>query len=303
VNSTVTAMRQLLYLGLGLGLVAGLAGGGAWLYGSVSLGHGPAMLNPDVGEVAHEGYTNAYFDLSYPVPRDWTVGLAGPDPSETGYYVLSTLIPTGDLDGTILIAAQDTFFAHKDYRDVAAAATDFRQAMSRVAAMTIDREPSEMKIAGRDVWRVDFSGVGLYRAMFITEIRCHLVSFNLTTRDPERLSNLTRSLDNLSYASGKRGTASASFPACDKGYAAPENILHRVEPAEAAGPRFAPIPVRVVIDGDGMVKHVHVIRSSEAQRKSIEEAVRQWKFKPPRVNGRAVEMETGLTFRFEKKKV
>jgi outer membrane biosynthesis protein TonB len=46
-----------------------------------------------------------------------------------------------------------------------------------------------------------------------------------------------------------------------------------------------------------------VIRSSQEQRKSIEEAVRQWKFKPPRVNGRAVEMETGLTFKFEKKRV
>jgi len=42
--------------------------------------------------------------------------------------------------------------------------------------MTIDREPSEMRIVNRDVWRVDFSGVGLYRAMFVTEIRCHLVS-------------------------------------------------------------------------------------------------------------------------------
>jgi TonB family protein len=294
-------MRRLLYLGFGLGLVAGLAGGMFWIYGSVSWAHGPAMLNPDVGEVAHESYTNAYFDLSYPLPRQWTTGLAGPDPSDTGYYVLGTLVPAGDLDGTILIAAQDTFFTRKEYSNVAAAASDFRQAMSRVAAMTIDREPSEMKIAGRDVWRVDFSGVGLYRAMFVTEVRCHLVSFNLTTREPKLLSSLASSLENLSYASGKRGTASASFPVCDKGYATRENILHRVEPVDAPGPRFAPIPVRIVIDGDGTVKHIHVIRSSEAQRKSIEDAVRQWKFKPPRVNGRAVEMETGLTFKFGKK--
>jgi len=294
-------MRRLLYLSLGLGLAAGLVGWLAWRYGSVSLAHGPAMLNPDVGEVAHGSYTNAYFDLSYPLPQEWTMGLPGPGPSESGYYVLSTLIPAGDLDGTILIAAQDTFFAHKDYSNVAAAATDFREAMSRVAAMTIDREPSETKIGGRDVWRVDFSGVGLYRAMFVTEIRCHLVSFNLTTREPELLSSLGHTLDNLSYASGKRGTASASYPACDKGYAVPANILHRVEPVEVPGPKFAPIPVRVVIDSDGTVKHIHVIHSSDEQRKSIEEALKQWKFKPPLVNGRAVEMETGLTFKFGKK--
>jgi hypothetical protein len=292
-------MRRLLYVGLGLGLAAGLVGWSAWRYGSVSFAHGPAMLNPDVGEVVHGSYTNAYFDLSYPLPKQWTAGLAGPGPSDTGYYVLGTLIPAGDLDGTILISAQDTFFTHKEYSDVAAAATDFRQAMSRVAAMTIDREPSEVKVGGRDVWRVDFSGVGLYRAMFVTEIRCHLVSFNLTTREPELLSNLAHSLDDLSYASGKRDAA--SFPACDKGYAAPDNILRRVEPVEAQGPRFEPIPVRIVIDVDGAVKHIHVIRSSAEQRKSIEDAVHQWKFKPPKVNGRSVEMETGLTFKFGKK--
>ena len=291
-------MRRLLPLGLGLGLAAGLVGWLAWRDGFVPLGHGPAIALPEQGAVAKGRYTNAYFDLSYPVPQQWTTGLDGPGPSETGYYVLSTLAPTDDLNGTILITAQDTFFSMKSYSDVAAAAVDFRQAMSQIPAMTIDREPSEMRIADRDVWRVDFSGVGLYRAMFVTEIRCHLVSFNLTTREPELLSDLAHTLDNVSYAKGKRA-ASASFPVCDKGYASAENIVRRVEPKDASGPRFAPVPVRVIIDRDGMVKHIHVIHSSDEQRKSIEDALRQWKFKPPRVNGRAVEMETGLTFKFK----
>jgi len=291
-------MRRLLSLGLGLGLAAGLVGWLAWRDGFVSLGHGPAVALPEQGAVAEGRYANAYFDLSYPLPQQWTTGLDGPGPSETGYYVLNTLVPTGDLNGTILIAAQDTFFAAKSYSDVAAAAIDFRQAMSQIPAMTIDREPAQMRIGDRDVWRVDFSGIGLYRAMFVTEIRCHLLSFNLTTREPDLLSDLARSLDNLSYAAGKH-SASGSVPVCDKGYAAAENILHRVEPKSAPGPRFAPVPVRVVIDHDGMVKHIHVIHSSDEQRKSIEDALRQWKFKPPKVNGRAVEMETGLTFKFK----
>jgi hypothetical protein len=290
-------MRRLLRLGLGLGLAAGLVGWLAWRDGFVSL-HGPAISLPEQGAVTKGRYTNAYFDLSYPMPQQWTTGLDGPGPSETGYYVLSTLAPTDDLNGTILIAAQDTFFSIKSYSDVAAAAIDFRQAMSQIPAMTIDREPSKMRIADRDVWRVDFSGVGLYRAMFVTEIRCHLVSFNLTTREPELLSDLAHTLDNVSYARGKRA-ASDSFPVCDKSYASAENILKKVEPKDAAGPRFAPVPVRIIIDRDGMVKHIHVIHSSDEQRRSIEDALRQWKFKPPRANGRAVEMETGLTFKFK----
>jgi hypothetical protein len=41
-----------------------------------------------------------------------------------------------------------------------------------------------------------------------------------------------------------------------------------------------------------------VIHASPGQRQSIEQALHQWKFKPYRSDGRAVEIETGLTFRF-----
>jgi hypothetical protein len=58
------------------------------------------------------------------------------------------------------------------------------------------------------------------------------------------------------------------------------------------------IPVRLIIGTDGAVKHVHVIHASAAQRKVIEEALRQWRFKPYTIDGRPVEVETGLAFRF-----
>jgi hypothetical protein len=172
---------------------------------------------------------------------------------------------------------------------------DFRQAMSEVDGMTIDREPTEVKVADRLLYRVDFSGVGLYRATFATESRCHVVSFNLTSRDPELLASLALTLDKLSAAS-KHGINSPA-PACIENYAAPENVLQRVEPTPV-GPKFMPIPVRIIVDTEGSVKHVHVIRATPEQRRSIEDALRQWKFKPYRMNGRTVEIETGLLFRF-----
>jgi outer membrane biosynthesis protein TonB len=39
-----------------------------------------------------------------------------------------------------------------------------------------------------------------------------------------------------------------------------------------------------------------VIRASTAQRRNIEEAVRQWKFKPYVKQGYPVEVETGVMF-------
>jgi Gram-negative bacterial TonB protein C-terminal len=283
--------ERLLLLGLAVGLAASIAW---WGYGSVRLQHGAAMPLPEDGTVANDRYTNKYFDLSYTVPQGFTPGLTGPEPSETGYYALASLVPAGEQDGAILVAAQDMFFAPEPHRDVAMEARNFRDAMARIDGMTIDQEPLEKNIAGHLMQRIDFSGVGLYRATFVTEIRCHFVSFNLTARSPELLTKLAMSLNDISTpaATGANPTA----PLCVKDYAVAENLLKRVEPA-VVGPRPRPIPVRIVIDSEGGVKHIHVIQASDEQRRSIEEALRQWKFKPPRVDGKPTEIETGILFR------
>src|SRR5713101_5064793 len=290
-------MRRLLLL-LGVGVATSLVSWLGWRYGVVTLRYGTVMSPmpvPQDGKVLSGIYLNDYFDLSYPLPEGWTEGFRGPDPSDAGYYALSSFVPKSELNATILIAAQDMFFASKAYGNIAEMMGDFRQAMSEVDGMTIDREPTEVKVADRLLYRVDFSGVGLYRATFTTEIRCHAVSFNLTSSDPELLANLAFIVDKLSSA-GKRDSG-APVPYCIENYAVPENLLQRVEPTPV-GPKFMPIPVRIIVDTEGSVKHVHVIRATPEQRKSIEDAVRQWKLKPYRLNGRAVEIETGLMFRF-----
>jgi hypothetical protein len=290
-------MRRLLHLGVAAGLaVTCLVGWLAWRYGAVILPIGAVtsqMLNPEDGKVASGTYANGYFGLSYRLPQGWAEGVVGPDPSHSGYYVLSNFVPISELTGTILITAQDMFFAAKSPRDAASAANDFRHAISEVDGMTIDREPLEVRIADRLIQRVDFSGVGLYRAMLVAEIRCHLVSFNLTARDPELLASLARSLDNLSFAGGR--DAASSVPVCVKNYAVGDNLLSKVEPA-ISGSIATPIPVRIIIGADGGVKHVHVIRATAEQRTSIEGALRQWRFRPYEIEGKAVEIETGVVF-------
>lgn len=290
-------MRRLLLI-LGIAAATSLVSWLGWRYGAVTWPYGTAVAQtplPEDGKVLRGIYVNDYFDLSYPLPEGWDEGVPGPDPSDAGYYVLSSLIPKSELNAAIMITAQDLFFASKSYGDVAEMVRDFRRSISAVDGMTIDREPTEVRVADRVLHRMDFSGVGLYRATFTTEIRCHAVSFNLTARDPELLADLALSVDKLS-AAGKRD-ADAPVPRCIENYAVPENLLRRVEPLPV-DPKFTPIPVRLVVDADGGVKHIHVIRATAEQRKSVEDALRQWKFKPYRVNGRAVEIETGVVFRF-----
>jgi hypothetical protein len=46
------------------------------------------------------------------------------------------------------------------------------------------------------------------------------------------------------------------------------------------------------------VLHVHPIAGFPDQKKSVAAALAQWEFKPYLVNGRAVEVETGVLFEF-----
>jgi hypothetical protein len=275
----------------------------SYLAGVVSLLSGLAwhqsalvpMPRPHEGRVANGIYTNKYFDLSYLLPSGWTEGMAGPDPSHSGYYALSTLMPIGETTGSILIAAQDTFFAAKAFSDATAMAHEVSRTMAALPGMTIDRQPSEVTLAGRAFSRVDFSGVGLFRSTWITEIRCHLVSFNLMANKPELLADLTLSLNNLGYAGGS--AAGNDDPVCIKDYARPENVLVQVHPP-AIAPTFVPIPIRIIISADGSVKHVNVIRATVDQRNAIEATLGQWQFKPWDGRGRAAEIETGLVIEF-----
>ena len=284
-------MRVWLYLGIAVCL----AGIGAVLHGTAPSSRDAKIVqseNPDDGRVIDGVFVSHYFNLSYRLPDGLTEGLAGPPPSQSGYYVLGTWTPKREFAGTGLVVAQDMFFAPDSSDDVKSVVAEFRQIMSGVDGMTIDREPVPVNVGGHPGYRVDFSGVGLFRAMFAIEIRCHVVTFNLTSRDPELLASLVRSLDSLD--SVRKEEASAPVPECLKDYAS-DNIVSRVEP-ESVGAKAVSIPVRMIVATDGSVKHVHVIRASAAQRRNIEEAVRQWKFKPPVKQGHPVEVETGVMF-------
>jgi Gram-negative bacterial TonB protein C-terminal len=269
-----------------------------WYYGIATPPRGFATsvpAKPDDVEVAGGTFQSRYFGLTFPLPRGWSVGPAGPSPSGLGDYVLATLVPEEKNSGAVVITAHDMFFADPPVEDAVAMIAHFRTAAAEIPGMKIDREPSEVQLRGKVMQRIDFSGVGLRRVMLATEIRCHLVRFNLTAAQPLVLAAVARSLDDLSFDANSE--AAASSPVCMKSYATDETVLKKVEPL-SIGPTFTPIPVRIIIGTDGAVKAVHVIRATAEQREGIENAMRQWRFKPFELNGRAVEVETGLSFRF-----
>ena len=135
-------MRTWIYLGV----AACLAGLGAVRYGAVPSSYDAAAwqsANPEDGKVIGGVFVSDYFNLSYRLSDELTEGLAGPPPSQSGYYVLGTWTPKRDFAETVLVVAQDMFFAPDPSDDVKNVVAEFRQVMSAVDGMTIDETASK----------------------------------------------------------------------------------------------------------------------------------------------------------------
>ena len=257
---------------------------------------------PEGGTMTSHDYNSPYFRLSYPLTAGWAQTFEGPPPSDSGYYVLaqiqSAAAQTGTIHGSVLISAQDLFFtpirASNTLELVRYTGSHLR------ADYTVERPPVTVNIAGRSFVRLDyFSPVtGLHWAVLATQIRCHSVQFTLTSVDPKVIESLVAGMGAMQLpveAGLESGEGGGGAPLCLKNYAVGANVLNRVDPI-FTDRRYNAIPVRVVIDRGGKVKHIHFISSFPEQARKISDALQQWRFKPYVVNGKAVEVETGILF-------
>jgi hypothetical protein len=257
---------------------------------------------PEDGTVADSIFSDKYFGMTYRLPAEWLQKYEGPPPSEYGRYVLLLINPSetykGPARGTILITADDLFFTPWH----AANARQFVD-YSRDHLQTdfkVEIPPSETRIAGHSfrffAYWAPATQVHWYLAA--TEIRCHAVQFALTSRDPKLLETLLLEMNKMQLpaeAGDTDGIGGGEFPVCIRDYASSSNMISRVEPIFGTR-RFNSVPVRIVIDKTGRVKHIHFLRAFPEQSKAITDALQQWKFRPFLRDGQPMEVETGLLF-------
>lgn len=259
--------------------------------------------DPESGAMAGNVYGNPYFGLSVPLPPDWSEGLAGPPPSPRGLYVLSSMDGIKASRATLLIVAQDLFFSAKPFANAADVAADLRASMAGIPDLSIDREPASITIGGRPFLRLDYHAGGLYRGWLATELRCHVVIFNITATDQATVDHVVdflggMSLPALSDAANGTDADAGHTPGCVKDYVTAQTTVRRVDPVKVDLNGLT-VPVRITVGIDGKVRHVHVISATPAQRQAIELALAQWELKPLEVMGHAAEFETGLSFDFK----
>jgi len=248
---------------------------------------------PEEGKVAGGRYSNAYFRLSYPIPAGWTEQPAGPPPSDSGSYILTQFAfwdrEQQRVRAQVLVSAQDLFFSANSGPSARELMASVRRGV--VPRYEIERGPEEVKIASRTFYRVAYGSplVGLHWRVLSTDVRCHALTFTLTGRDKAALDDAERAMGGISLPK------ESDAPRCVKGYAHDDNIVEKTEPYLATR-RFNTIPVRVTIDGEGRVKHVHLLSAFPDQSEAIITALRAWRLKPYLVDGKPAEIETELVF-------
>lgn len=257
---------------------------------------------PEAGSVTNGAFTNPYFGMSYALPPDWTEKYKGPPPSETGRYVLAQLGPADTYKGAsralILVTAQDMFFNPLPASNAVELVNYSKNHLQ--ADYKIELPPSQTTVAGRPfTFFAYWSPIAeLHWYVLTTEARCHALQIIMSSQDTKLLEKLVLDFNRMKLpedAVPKAGTGGGNLPICLKGYANDENLVARVDPVFPER-RSNSVPVRIIIDKEGKVKHIHFLSAFPDQSKAITDALKQWKFKPYLRNGKPIEVETGIMF-------
>lgn len=254
---------------------------------------------PENGNVTNGVFNDQYFGITWQLPPDWNEKYKGPPPSDSGRYVLTQIVPTdtfkGPALGSILFTAEDMFFTPLPVANSVELINFTKDNLK--ADYKVERLPSQIKTGGRSFTFFSYwSPVAeLHWYILATQIRCHTVEIVLSSRDTKLLDGLMQDLNRMKLPSEDAATGGAAYPVCIKDYASGENVIDRVSPVLTEH-RFNAIPVRIIIDKNGSVKHVHFLRAFPDQAEVITDALKQWKFKPYLQNGQPVEVETGIMF-------
>jgi hypothetical protein len=263
----------------------------------------PATPVPERGRLADGRYRNDYFGLTLRYSARWRPGLAGPPPSDTGSYVLAQIVPARRFEsrkpGYLLITAQDIFFSASRAESTLALIDFTRERLSR-SVYRVEEGPREVQFNRHSFIRFAYLSpiAGMHWTVLATEIRCHIVEFVFVSANPDEQTELLQAMDTITLpaaAGVDTGRGGSGVPLCIRNYASTGNVIRREEPI-LTEPRFNPIPVRIIVGRNGKVEHIHFLRAFPDQAKAITDALLQWRFKPLRVDGRPVEVETGIMF-------
>jgi hypothetical protein len=270
---------------------------GAWASSSDSV-----TPLPEDSKVTTGVFTDKYFGITLALPKDWKEKYKGPPPSENGRYVLAQISsnPSDKASrGSLLITADDLFFTLLPTTNALEFANYSKENLP--SDYRLESAPTPTRLATDPfIFYAYWSPVAqLHWYVLSAQVRCHVVQFVLSSRDTKLLENMVLDLTHTQLAlgtdHGSGNGGGGEVPVCVKDYANGRNLMARVDPVFTEH-KANSVPVRVIIDKQGKVKHIHFLSAFPDQVKAITESLMQWRFKPYLLGGQPVEVETGIMF-------
>jgi hypothetical protein len=252
---------------------------------------------PEGGSVDNSAFTDRYFGITYLLPPEWAQRFKPRPPSDTGSYVLAEMSRPdtykGEARGSIMFSAQDMFFTPVPAANARQFVNFSRKHLPEY--YQVEMKPTQTTIGGQPfTFFAYWAPVGeLHWYVLATEIRCHTVEIVLMNRDTKTLQDLLVDMNKRLKLSAE--ATGGNVPVCIKDYASGDNVLERVDPVFTER-RFNAIPVRIIIDKEGKVKHIHFLSAFSDQQKAISDALKRWRFRPYDRDGQRLEVETGIMF-------
>jgi hypothetical protein len=244
--------------------------------------------DPETSALKDDIFADDYFGLALPLPTGWSTGPLTMSPAPPGRYRLGALEGPAADRTHLEITAQDLFFGDQKFNNAAEMAESVRHRMVKTPALDFLGPPLAVTLGNTEFVRIDYIDGALYHTWLATDVRCHVVVFDVAGPSHASAAKAVQALKRLSLG------ASAA-PVCRKNYATRGTVTPTAALDTAKAPLEAgKIPVRMTLGTDGRVRHVHLVPGAAAPSDDVVAALMRWRFVPYRVDGKPVEVETGV---------
>jgi TonB family protein len=272
---------------------------------------------PPLGTFRDDAYSNDYFGVYYPLSRDWVretdlmrKKLASEGNTQGSYLLLAEVhIP----QNTDPLRADSSFIVFAVNRP---ATQDCRQylelAANKVQSQKEGKQQggiSKFNAAGHDFYRADFEysqGVD-HRAFLCTATKEYMLQWNIIGLSKQAIEAAISTLDSMTP---EPPPAPASTPATDSNprrvrlnqgvtQGSRVKFVQPLYPAEARKAHVqGTVRMSAVINTTGDIANLEVVDGPIELVVSAVNAVRKWKYRPYRVDGAPVEVQTEITVNY-----
>ncbi len=284
----------------------------------------PQPAAPPLGRFRDNGYSNDYFDILYPLSRDW-VGetdlmrskLAAEGNTQGTYVLLAELHIPQDTDS---LRADSSFTVFAVSRPGGASSQECRQYLETVASELRSQKEGQQKgdvtqvtIAGHGFYRGDFEyrhGVD-HRTFLCTAIKDYLLQWTIVGWSKQAIETAVSTLNSITNLPPTMPSDPVPSPPVDQRPPLKVRVSSGVStgllikkvvptyPPEARQARIqGSVVMRAHISRTGDIVDLEIISGPGELAVSAVNAVRKWKYRPYLLKGEPVSVETQIVVNY-----